>query len=145
MLINFKNVSDEETVFDVLPEGQYNVKVVSCEEKTSTKGNSYWAIKYETANGDTIFDNLVFTEKTFNRVKKLFKTLGLDVEGEFDYKPSDIIDCYMKAEVLIESYTDKTGKERTKNVIDLWNCESLKATKKAPKKVVKEESDELPF
>ena len=145
MLINFKNVSDEETVFEVLPEGQYNVKVVSCEEKTSTKGNPYWAIKYETDNGDTIFDNLVFTEKTFNRVKKLFKTLGLDVEGEFDYEPSDIIDCYMKAEVLIESYTDKNGKERTKNVIDLWNCEPLKATKKVPKKVIKEESDELPF
>ena len=99
MLINFKNVSDEETVFEVLPEGQYNVKVVSCEEKTSTKGNTYWAIKYETANGETIFDNLVFTEKTFNRVKKLFKTLGLDVEGEFDYEPNDIIGCYMKAEV----------------------------------------------
>lgn len=148
MLLNLKDVEMEETTYSLLPEGTYDVKVTSCEEKTSSKGNVFWNLTYETSNGDKIYDNIYFTEKTLNRVKKLFHTLGLDVDSENDYQPEDLIGCYMKAAITVETYTDKSGNDKQKNVIDLWNCEplTLKKTKKSVKKEVEEDdSDEIPF
>ena len=142
MLINFNEVSDEEVTFELLPEGNYTLKVEKCEEKMSSKGNPYWAITYVDKEGNKVFDNLSFTEKTLNRVKKCFKVLGLDVEGSFDYEPSDVIGCYMNADVSIEEY-DYNGTTRKKNVINLWQCEPYTAKKVAKKKV--EELEDLPF
>lgn len=147
MLINFKNVSDEETVFELLPEGKALLKVIKCEEKQSAKGNTYWAITYQDKDGTNVYDNLTFTEKTLNRVKKCFSNLGLDVSGEFDYAPDDIIGLYMNAEIKIEEYTDGNGNKKQKNAIDLWRSEKYQSTaKKAPTKPKVEETEgDLPF
>ena len=142
MLINFKSVSDEETVFELLPEGKALLKVIKCEEKQSAKGNTYWAITYQDKDGTNVYDNLAFTEKTLNRVKKCFSNLGLDVNGEFDYAPNDIIGLYMNAEIKIEEYTDGNGNKKQKNAIDLWRSEKYQATtKKAPVKPQIEETE----
>lgn len=146
MLINFKNVSDEETTFELLNEGKHLLKVTKCEPKTSNNGNEFWSITYEDKDGQRVFDSLFFTEKTLNRVKKTFSNLGLDIDGEFDYAPEDIVGLFMNAEVKIEDYVDKNGNKKQKNTIDLWQSEKYEATaKKAPKKVVENDISELPF
>ena len=145
MLINFKNVSDEETVFELLPEGKALLKVIKCEEKQSAKGNTYWAITYQDKDGTNVYDNLAFTEKTLNRVKKCFSNLGLDVSGSAEYTTDDIIGLYMNAYVKIEDYVDKNGNKKQKNAIDLWRSEKYQSTvKKAPAKP-KVEDTEDPF
>ena len=121
MLIDFTKVSDEPTTFEILPEGIYNVVVTDIQRKTSEKsGNEYWAITFWTEDRAKIFDNLVFTEKTLNRVKKMFKNLSLPVDGAFDYEPADLIGRKMVAAVLIEEYTDRQGSTKQKNTIDVW-------------------------
>lgn len=121
MLIDFTKVSDEPTTFEILPEGIYNVVVADIQRKTSEKsGNEYWAITFWTEDRAKIFDNLVFTEKTLNRVKKMFKNLSLPVDGAFDYEPADLIGRKMVAAVLIEEYTDRQGSTKQKNTIDVW-------------------------
>ena len=148
MKIDFTKVSDEETSFELLNEGKHLLKVTKCEEKTSDSGKDFWAITYEDKDGTKIWDNLFFTEKTLNRVKKCFSNLGLDVEGEFDYTPEDILGLYMNAEIKIEEYVDKNGNKKQKNTIDLWQSEKYqgsakKTTKKAVENVI--DKDEIPF
>lgn len=144
MLIDFSQVSDEETVFELLNEGKHLLKVVSCESTQSSKGNEMWKIVFEDKEGNKVWDNIVYTDKTLNRVKKYFSNLGLDVTGSADYTPDDIIGLYMNAEIKIEDYVDKNGNKKQKNTIDLWQSEKYVSGKKqAPKKV--EEDTEIPF
>lgn len=147
MKIDFTKISDEETTYELLNEGKHLLKVTACEEKTSNNGNEFWSIVYEDKEGQKVFDSLFFTEKTLNRVKKCFSNLGLDVEGEFDYTPDDIIGLYMNAEIKIEDYVDKNGNKKQKNTIDLWQSEKYGKTakKSTPKKVVEEDTESVPF
>lgn len=151
MLIDFTTVSDEETTYELLTEGKHLLKVTSCEKKETKNGNEMFAIVLEDKEGTKVFDNLVFTEKTLNRVKKYFSNLGLDVSGKFDYQPEDIIGLYMNAEIKIENY-DYNGKSGQRNTIDLWQSEKYgktvkkPATKKAEPKVEEVvDTDEIPF
>lgn len=144
MKIDFTKVSDEEMTFELLNEGKHVLKVTKCEEKTSDKGNDFWAITYEDKDKTRVYDNLFFTEKTLNRVKKCFSNLGLDIDGEFDYAPEDILGLYMNAYIKIEEYVDKNGNKKQKNVIDLWQSEKYVSKKAAAKKVVEETAEE-PF
>ena len=148
MLIDFRTISDEEQTFELLNEGKHLLKVTKCEPKTSNNGNEFWSITYEDKDGNKVFDSLFFTEKTLNRVKKCFSNLGLDINGEFDYAPDDILGLYMNAEIKIEDYVDKNGNKKQKNTIDLWQSEKYqaKAKKTAPKKIeTVEEDDSIPF
>lgn len=148
MLIDFTKVSDEEMTFELLNEGKHLLKVTKCESKTSNNGNEFWSITYEDKDGNKVFDSLFFTEKTLNRVKKCFSNLGLDISGEFDYAPDDILGLYMNAEIKIEDYIDKNGNKKQKNTIDLWQSEKYQKTgKKATKKESEPiaEDDEIPF
>lgn len=148
MLIDFTKVSDDEMTFELLNEGKHLLKVAKVEEKTSDKGNEFWAITYEDRDGTKVWDNLFFTEKTLNRVKKCFSNLGLDIAGSFDYAPDDIIGLYMNAEIKIEDYVDRNGNKKQRNVIDLWQSEKMqtkskKTVKKEPEPIAEE--DEIPF
>lgn len=148
MLIDFTKVSDEETTFELLNEGKHLLKVTKCEPKTSNNGNEFWSITYEDKDGNRVFDSLFFTEKTLNRVKKCFSNLGLDISGEFDYAPDDILGLYMNAEIKIEDYADKNGNKKQKNTIDLWQSEKYQKTgKKTTAKKVEEvvDEDNIPF
>lgn len=148
MKIDFTKISDEETTYELLNEGKHLLKVVSCEEKTSNNGNEFWFITYKDKEGQKVFDSLFFTEKTLNRVKKCFSNLGLDIDGEFDYSPDDILGLFMNAEIKIEDYVDKNGNKKQKNTIDLWQSEKYaKSTKKAAPKKGEEEinDDDIPF
>lgn len=140
MKIDFTKVSDEEVTYELLSEGKHLLKVVSCEKKMTKNGNEMFAIKYEDKDGNAVYDNLVFTEKTLNRVKKCFSNLGLDINGEFDYQPEDLIGCYMNAEIKIEDY-EYNGKKGQRNTIDLWNSE--KFAKAGVKKVAKKAEPEV--
>lgn len=143
MLIDFRKVDDSETSYELLTEGKHLLKVTKCEPKTSNNGNEFWSITYEDKDGNRVFDSLFFTEKTLNRVKKCFSNLGLDIDGEFDYTPDDILGLYMNAEIKIEDYTDKNGTTKQKNTIDLWQSEKYEGKKVKPVKKV--ETDDMPF
>ena len=148
MKIDFTKVSDEEQTFELLNEGKHLLKVVKCEEKTSNNGNEFWFITYEDKDKTKVWDSLFFTEKTLNRVKKCFSNLGLDVEGEFDYTPEDILGLFMNAEIKIEDYVDKNGNKKQKNTIDLWQSEKyISGKKQAVKKVETTtiDDEEIPF
>ncbi len=125
MEIDFTQVSDEPMEFELLPEGKYVLLVSDVKERTSSKDNLYWAITFSTEDRTKVFYNLTFTEKTYNQVKKMFKNLGLNVNGTFDYQPHDLLGTSMYAHILIENYKDKNGVDKQKNTIDLWNSDPL--------------------
>ena len=148
MEIDFSTVSDEQVVYELLPEGLTLLKVVDCKKDTTKNGNEMWIFTYENKEGSKVWDRLIFTPNTLNRVKKTFSNLGLDVSGKFDYQPEDTIGLYTNAYVIIEDYTDKNGVTKQKNSIDLWQSEKYqktgkKAIKKEPEPIA--EDDEIPF
>ena len=147
MMIDFTTISDEQVVYELLPEGQTLLKVVDCKKDTTKNGNEVWNFTYENKEGSKVWDNLIFTPNTLNRVKKCFSNLGLNVNGKFEYEPEDTIGLYTNAYVVIEEYTNKNGERKQKNSIDLWQSEKYQTTaKKAPAKPKVEETEEnIPF
>ena len=127
MKIDFSKVSDEPTTYELIPEGLTLLKVVECEQTETSKGNEMWKFIYQDREEHKIYDNLVFTDKTLNRVKKTFSNLGLDVSGSFDYQPDDVVGLYMNAYVLIEDY-EYNGKKGQRNTIDIWQSEKAKVS-----------------
>lgn len=66
-----------------VPEGNYQLEVVSCEEKESSEGNPYLAWKYKVSEGAykgaTIYDNTSLTAKALWRLKNLLEAMGVEV------------------------------------------------------------------
>jgi hypothetical protein len=145
MLIDFTKVDAEEKSFTLLEEGKHVLKVTNCEKSFTKNNNEVFKFTFEDKDGNKVWDDLIFTEKTLNRVKKYFSNLGLNVEGKFDYQPEDTIGCFMNAELTIESYVDRNGNSKKKNAINIWGSEKYSVTKKAPVKKVVEDTEEVPF
>ena len=145
MRLDFSKISDEPTTYELLPEGLTLLKVTDCEQTQTQKGNEMWKFIYQDKEERKIYENLVFSEKTLNRVKKTFSNLGLDVSGTAEYTPDDVIGLYMNAYLLIEDY-EYNGKKGQKNTIDIWQSEkaNVGGAKKEIKKVV-EDDDTAPF
>lgn len=135
MLIDYTKISDEQTIYELLPEGLRTMTVTEAEQKTSNKGNIFWALTLQDFEENKIFDNIYFTKKTLNSVKRYMKILGLDVDGAYDYKPKDIIGCSFNAYLLIEDYTDKNGKDKQRNSVDIWNSEPYTTTQEEIKEL----------
>jgi len=132
MKINFNKVSDEESSFELLEEGMYLAKIVKIEEKESKSGNDMWAITFETEDEQKVFDYLVFTEKTLNRVKKYYSLCGFDfgkIGDEYEPETDDLLNKQMKISVTIEDYTNGQGVKKQSNKIDLFRCEMVQQNK----------------
>lgn len=128
MKINFNKVSDEESVFELLPEGLYDATISKVEPKESSSGNEMWAITFDVDGEDSkVFDYLVFTEKTLNRVKKYYSLIGFDFSAigeDYEPEPEDLLDKSIKIAVTVEDYV-KNGQTKQSNKIDLFRCEPV--------------------
>ena len=128
--INFNEVSDEPTIYEVLPEGEYEAVITEVKAGTTKNGNDKWDIVFETAEGDRIYDSLVFTEKTLNRVKKYYSLVGFDftvVGEEYEPEPDDLMDGRILVSLGIREYTKKDGSKGTANEVNLFDCEPVQA------------------
>jgi|AntAceMinimDraft_17_1070374.scaffolds.fasta_scaffold20685_3 hypothetical protein len=76
--------------FSLIPEGIYNTKIESIEEKTSQSGNKYKRITFrlfgekaekEKVNGRLVWDNLVLLEQAEWKIQNLLYACGLPYEG----------------------------------------------------------------
>ena len=134
MLINYGEVSDEQTTFTPLAEGDYTVTVEKCEEDVTKNGNPCFNFVFTVKDEKLkVFDSLIFTEKTVNRAKKVASTLGLDVTQPHDYQPADYIGKSCIAKVIITDYTGKDGTAKQKNEIDWWNSQKTETTQSSSK------------
>ena len=127
-----------------IPEGKYKIEVEAAETRISPKtSNEYINCKCRVtlangSKGPSIYDNLVFSPKSFWKVDQAREAMGFAVvpNEPCTLEPEDLIG--KKAVVMV-----KTDEDSGYNVIDRWiSPKELEAVKTAqPAK----ETDDIPF
>ncbi len=76
--MKLKDIDDQQLV----PEGDYQIKLKKMDNKVSSKGNNYLACEYTIANGEytgrSIFDNITVTNDAVWRIKRWLYAFGND-------------------------------------------------------------------
>ena len=117
----------EERDFGVFPKGEYPFTILELNEFTTSKaGNEMLPLKLEFKNEEghtsNVFENLVFTEKALFKINQFLAAVGVPKGTRINWR-DDEFQKYIKAKsgralLGVESYTDKGGKSREKNVVE---------------------------
>ena len=129
--INLDVADDSQKTFTPLAEGEYKVTVEKCEEDVTKNGNPVFNFTLALENGRKVFDNLIFTPKTANRVKKVNSCFGLATSGDVEIAPTDYIGKSCIVKLFIEDYPAKDGTTKQKNTVDWWNSKAIETKKEA--------------
>ena len=129
--INLDLAEEPQKTFTPLAEGEYKATVDACTEDVTKNGNPVFNFTLALENGRKVFDNLIFTPKTANRVKKVNSCFGLATSGDVEIAPSDYIGKSCTVKLYIEDYTGKDGTQKQKNTVDWWNSKAIETKKEA--------------
>ena len=101
----------------LIPEGTHVFKVMSCEDKY----DDFDKVSYElhTADGKKTWLSYNFVVKgEVNEIAtwywSKFVNACLNSDGEVDVDFSEVVGCYVSAEIVHEKYTNTNGEEKTK-------------------------------
>jgi len=117
--IDLNTVSDD---FVLLPEGIYKMQVEKMEPKQSNAGNPMVNVTMNVLEpvdhmGRKGFTNLVLVASAMWKVKQFVKAIGLSYDqGGFNL--GDALGREVTVKVTQESYTDKEGNNKIRNVFD---------------------------
>lgn len=118
--IDFDKV-DEASSFDPIPEEWYLSQLAEVEETTTKAGDPMWKLKWEIIQGEFegrfVWDNLVFVEKAYGRVKLLLRRCGVDTTGRIKVVPAMIEGKTVKLFAEINEYVDDQGKTKRNNKV----------------------------
>jgi Protein of unknown function (DUF669) len=101
--VDFTDVKDNQ--FEPLPEGTYSAEVLEVEQKMGKSSNKpylNWQFKIDGGehDGRRAFYMTSLSEKALWKLKQVLKNLGLDVDGQLDLDPADLVGlpCVIKIE-----------------------------------------------
>jgi hypothetical protein len=117
MRFDFSRVEDIESFVSV-PEGTYVCRVADVREGLSRDGSIRWSLRLEVAEGEYAgrtagWDGLTWSDRGIHRVKRVLQVLGLDVSGELELQPSDLIGLRIRAVFESEEREDSATGVRT--------------------------------
>lgn len=121
MEYDFSSVEDDRDEFVLVPEGVYEVRIAEARESRGRDGNEHWGLRLEVLSGDwagktAAWDWLVWSERGVSRIKRVFRALGIDVEGTVSLSPHDLIDRKARVMVGVEEREDSlTGRSTLRN------------------------------
>jgi len=119
MRFDFSNVDDVES-YVFVPEGEHNCRVADVREGTSRDGSVRWSFRLEVLDGQwagrtAAWDSLTWSERGVYRVKKVLAALGLDVKGELEIEPGDLLNLQARVHVIPEEREDPvTGRRQVR-------------------------------
>lgn len=125
MAITYKAGAPEQRTFTILPAGKYPFRVLDANQQRSKAGNDMIELKLDfyddDGNSSTVWDFLVFTEKSVWKVDHFLKSCGMHPgEGqEIDLNPNEFIGFEGMGELRIGK-TDK-GVERNEVAAYTWD------------------------
>lgn len=105
MHYDFSQVQDTQS-FVSIPEGAYDCRIAEVREGLARDGSVRWSFRLEVLRGEYAgrtagWDALTWSERGLPRVKRTLGVLGLDVRGEIDLEPDDLIG--LAAHVTLET------------------------------------------
>jgi Protein of unknown function (DUF669) len=116
---DFSSVDDVDS-YVFVPEGEHNCRVADVREGTSRDGSVRWSFRLEVLDGQwagrtAAWDSLTWSERGVYRVKKVLEALGLDVKGELEIDPQDLLDLQARVRVIPEEREDPvTGRKQVR-------------------------------
>lgn len=119
MRFDFGSVDDVESFVSV-PEGVHNCRIAEVRDGRARDGSVRWSFRLEVLDGDyagrtAAWDSVTWSERGVYRVKKLFGALGLDVRGELEIEPKDLVDLQVRVKVEPEEREDPmTGRKQVR-------------------------------
>lgn len=95
MQYDFSRIDDIDS-FVSIPEGRYLCRVAEVREGVSRDGSPRWSLRLEVTSGDYAgrtagWDSLTWSERGIRRVKHVLEALGLDVTGQVELLPADLL------------------------------------------------------
>jgi hypothetical protein len=85
------NWDQTETPGGLLPEDVYTARLEGVTQRESQAGNTVWKLCFKIAEGKhagrVVWDNLVWTQAAYPRIKALCASLGLPTTGEVELEP----------------------------------------------------------
>lgn len=112
MRFDFSSVDDVESYVSV-PAGPHNVRIAEVREGLARDGSTRWTFRLEVIDGDyagrvAAWDSLTWSERGIFRVKKVLEAFGLDVRGELEIEPNDLLNLQAHVQVAPEEREDPT-------------------------------------
>jgi hypothetical protein len=117
MHFDFRQVQDIDS-FVSIPEGVYVCRVAEVREGLARDSSVRWSMRLEVAEGEYAgrtagWDSLTWSERGIRRVKRVLEVLGLDVGGEVEVQPSDLIGLEARIVFQTEEREDPFSGRRT--------------------------------
>jgi len=145
--VNFADVEDSQD-FSPLPDGEYPCILSGLEEVQTKAGDEMWRLTFKVEKGEyagrKIWDNMVWSTAAMKRVKLICSRLGLDVSGELDVQPVNILDAQVYITVEQGEYEANDGTVKKKNVVPFAGYRAIESSTGGEQK--KEDGeDDLPF
>jgi hypothetical protein len=105
MHFDFSQVEDIDSYVSI-PEGVYACRVAEVREGLSRDNSVRWSFRLEVVEGEFAgrtagWDSLTWSERGIRRVKRVLETLGMDVSGQVEVQPTDLIG--MQARVAFQT------------------------------------------
>ena len=117
MHFDFRQVQDIDS-FVSIPEGVYVCRVAEVREGLARDSSVRWSFRLEVAEGEYAgrtagWDSLTWSERGIRRVKRVLEVLGLDVSGEVEVQPNDLIGLEARIVFQTEEREDPFSGRRT--------------------------------
>ena len=120
MRFDFGSVEDVDS-YVFVPEGEHDCRVAEVREGTARDGSVRWSFRLEVLDGEwagrtAAWDSLTWSERGVYRVKKVLEALGLDVRGELEIEPADLVNLQARVKIVPEEREDPvTGRRQVRN------------------------------
>jgi Protein of unknown function (DUF669) len=120
MRYDFSSVDDVESFVSV-PEGLYRCRIAEVRERPARDGSVRWSFRLEVLDGEwagrtAAWDSVTWSERGIFRVKKVLEALNLDVSGELELEPGDLVNLQALVKVVPEDREDPTtGRRQIRN------------------------------
>jgi hypothetical protein len=113
---DFSSVDDVES-FVSIPQGVHPVRIAEVREGRARDGSVRWTFRLEVLDGDhagrtAAWDSLTWSERGIYRVKKVLAALGVDVRGEVELDPQDLVGLRARVTVHPEEREDPLTGQR---------------------------------
>jgi hypothetical protein len=116
MRYDFRSVDDVESFVSV-PEGVYRCRIAEVRERSARDGSVRWSFRLEVVDGEwagrtAAWDSVTWSERGIFRVKKVLEALNLDVSGELELEPADLVNLQARVKVVPEEREDAISGRR---------------------------------
>jgi len=92
---DFSRIEDIDS-FVSIPEGRYVCRVAEVREGVARDSSPRWSLRLEVASGEYAgrtagWDSVTWSDRGIRRVKHVLEALGLNVSGQVEIAPSDLL------------------------------------------------------